>query len=140
VRNNEFLFNPVIKWKGDFEFMKIEELFCSEIVRINRKRVRNSPSKRFPNEHELVTGYIFEDDGRYQKYWLLYDPDNIARFVCSDDKDKLVCDGEDYALFNTQGKYIDLCIDGRVFLQTLIDSLEIYQKDYDKNTVFDIVG
>lgn len=101
-------------------------MLCSDITRNNRNAIMGSLSTWEPVEGDIVCGYIFENDGRYHKYWLKYSPDNIARFICSDDKDKLICDGEDYALLNTIGRDIDLCINEK-FLSQVVSLMNQYE-------------
>jgi hypothetical protein len=89
----------------------IENLFCSKVTLQNRQMVRNSPLKSFPQIGEQIQGHIFDKDGYYQSIWMEYDPDKLVVFICLNDKDKLICNGDDFAIFNTQGNIIDLCIE-----------------------------
>lgn len=117
--------------------MQLEELFCSSTTIENRKMVRSSPVFTEPLESELITGHIYENNGQYREYWMRYSPDNLARFICSCDKDKLICNGDDFALLNTQGKFMDLCIKNDLFRNKIINALTIYQKDPLINTSFE---
>ena len=107
--------------------MLIEEIFCSPVTIENRHAVRVSEACEVPCEEEIITGCIFEPDGSYIKYYMRYSLDNLARFICSNEKDKIVCNGDDHALCNTQGEYLDLCIKDAVFQNSLVSTLKKYQ-------------
>lgn len=62
-------------------------------------------------ENDTVIGHVYNKNGKYHTYYMKYTKENLAKFICSSNKDKLVCDSNDYAIFNTIGKYLDLCND-----------------------------
>lgn len=109
----------------------IEVMFCSQVVKKCRDAVRYSPSSALLNEDEKLIGIVYEIDGHYRKYYLEKGLENLANFICSSDKDKLILDMDDYAIFNTIGKYIDLAIYG-VGLEPLLKYLIKYQKSTTK--------
>lgn len=116
--------------------MTIEEMFCSAVVRECRSKVRNSPLDKVDPDEVRFRGYIYESDGRYQLYWLPKDMENLAKFICSDPKDKLLCSSEDYAILNTNGNMIDLCVPDKEFLDNLKKILIPIQKSNRRITAF----
>lgn len=112
----------------------IEAMFCNEVTKVNRHLIRNSPVDDFFADGDYVISYVYEGDGRYQKYWLMYDPENTARFICSSHKDKLLCNRDDLPVLNTQGKFIDLMVGSRD--ERLFDSLLVFQNNLDSDTIF----
>jgi hypothetical protein len=100
----------------------IENLFCSPVVKNCREVVRCSNANAKLIENEQFIGIIYEIDGHYSKYYLENGLENLARFICSSDKDKLITNMSDYAVLNTIGKYIDLaanCINLSSFIKIL---------------------
>lgn len=116
--------------------MSIGDMFCSVVTLENREKVRTSLSTWVPIEGDLIYGCIFESDGRYRKHWLRYSPDNIARFICSSEKDKILCDGSDYALLNTMGRYIDLCVNDTL-LNHVTEAMKLYRNISSNKIRFD---
>lgn len=108
----------------------IENLFCSPVVKKCRDVVKYSHSEAVLVDNEELIGIVYEIDGRYKKYYLESGLENLANFICSSDKDKLITDMDDYAVFNTMGKYIDLAIKG-----TKIDSFIPILKKYQESTI-----
>lgn len=104
----------------------IENLFCSPVVRKCREIVRCSVSKVKLTEDEQFIGIIYEKDGCYSKYYLESGLENLAKFICSSDKDKLITNTDDYAVLNTIGKYIDL-VTNNINLKLFIKVLQKYQ-------------
>ena len=49
----------------------------------------------------------FRPDGRYSTEYIKADIDQIAAAICANDYDKLFCNSNDYALFNTIGRKLD---------------------------------
>lgn len=62
-------------------------------------------------EGGTIVGCVYEEDGRYTKHYLVPELDNIARFICSSDKDKLLLNGSDYAIASTMGIFLDVSVD-----------------------------
>jgi len=79
----------------------------------------------FEGDNTLV-GYVFREDGFYRKYYLVAYPDNIARFFCSSDKDKLLCNMQDYGIACSMGTFLDLAVDS--FTELIMPYMEKYQK------------
>lgn len=102
--------------------------FLSSIVIKCRETVRNSHSNCRLDPDERLIGHIYESDGRYRTYYLEEGLDNIARFICSSEQDKLVTDSSDYAVLNTMGNFLDLCIP-TVPIKDLVPLLEKYQRE-----------
>lgn len=109
----------------------IEVMFCSQVIIKCRDAVRYSRSTAVLSEDEKLIGIVYEIDGRYRKYYLEKGLENLANFICSSDKDKLILGVDDYAIFNTMGKYIDFVIKG-VELKPLLEYLVKYQKSTTK--------
>ena len=81
---------------------------------------------RIFDEKETIVGYVFREDGYYHKHYLAPDMDNIARFLCSSSKDKLLCNGQDYGIACSMGTYLDLSVDS--FREKILPFLEKYQR------------
>lgn len=105
--------------------------FLSSVVIQCRETVRNSQSNCKLDPDERLIGHIYESDGRYRTYYLEEGIDNLARFICSSEQEKLVTDASDYAVLNTIGNFLDLCIP-TVPIKELVSLLEKYQKDKEK--------
>jgi len=105
---------------------KMNNPFINEIVASCREKVRNSHSMSFDLEEECYRGIVYEPNGFYHLYYLEKGMENIAKFICSSDKDKLITDIDDYAVLNTMGCFIDICITS-LPLETFIPILEVYQ-------------
>lgn len=104
----------------DFGLNQIE-IQNRELVRISKESGRS----RYV-EGETITGYIYELDGTYSKYYLVSTYTNIANFICYNQKDKLLCNGDDYAIACTLGNYIDIADDD--FLKYLLPIITPIQK------------
>lgn len=94
----------------------------------NRELVKNSKESGRSQyvEGETITGHIYEPDGTYSKYYLVPTYTNIANFICYNQKDKLLCNGDDYAIACTLGNYIDIADDD--FLKYLLPIITPIQK------------
>ncbi len=79
----------------------------------------------YDKEEEVVVGYIYREDGYYTKHYLKNDLDNIARFICSCQNDKLLCSVFDYAIASTIGNFIDLAVNS--FLSGILPVIQKYQ-------------
>jgi len=104
----------------DFGLNQIE-IQNRELVRISKESGRS----RYV-EGETITGHIYEPDGTYSKYYLVPTYTNIANFICYNQKDKLLCNGDDYAIACTLGNYIDTADDD--FLKYLLPIITPIQK------------
>lgn len=118
--------------RRDFEVIReaLIEKKKQELFTECRDKVRNSPEKNYyPKEGDMLMGYVYEEDGRYHKYYLNANADNIAKFICSSDKDKFICTPSDYALMNTIcGTYLDLSCAHAKYTSKVVESLIKYQK------------
>ena len=100
----------------------------NEIEMENRDKVRSSIKAGTSAyiEGETITGYIYNPDGTYTKHYLVSNYRNIAQFICSDKKDKLLCNKNDYAIASTIGEYIDLADDD--FLKNILPIIQPIQR------------
>lgn len=102
-----------------------------EILQRNRNVVRTaqameSQGMTIYKEGDAVIGCVYRSDGYYTKHYLKPDMDNIARFICSSDSNKLLCNSSDYAIACTMGNFIDLAVQD--FLNKILPYVEIYQE------------
>lgn len=67
----------------------------------------------------------FLPDGRYRTEYFKNSLEELAEFICANDKDKLICNGDDYAIASTMGKSLDLCVPS--FRSAFFDILTGYQ-------------
>lgn len=81
-------------------------------------------------EGRVVIGCVYEQDGRYTKHYLKPAPDNIARFICSSDKDKLILNWDDYAVACTMGKFLDSSV--KAFTDNVLPFLQARQKNKEQ--------
>ena len=102
------------------------DLFYNPVIENCREVVRGSYSMAKLNEDEQFIGIIYEADGHYSKYYLEIGLESLAEFICSSDKNKLITDIDDYAVFNTIGKYIDLAANN-LNLYSFLKMLKKYQ-------------
>lgn len=103
------------------EYVKLNnEAFCIEnllsenyYVKI-RACVRSSIAK-ITGYEDVYLGYIYKGNGRrYQTYYLCGGLENVARFICSSDENKMLCNELDHPLLCSVGTRLDLikCEDG----------------------------
>lgn len=118
--------------RKDFETIRsaLVEKIRNNIVRNCRNMVRNSPDKNMhPENEDLVIGYVYEEDGKYTKYYLFANPENIAKFIYSSDKEKFITSTNDYALMNTMyGTYLDLSCAHAKYTAEVVKHLTKLQK------------
>ncbi|MBQ7067147.1 MAG: hypothetical protein IJN92_10050 [Lachnospiraceae bacterium] len=102
----------------------------------NRNMVRNAKQqgKRYSlDSNEEYIGHIYDDTGRYKTYYLKAGVDNIARFICSSDRDKFLTSNNDSPVLNTIGKFLDLACLDETEQKALITLINKYQGE---NTEF----
>lgn len=100
----------------------IEKAFLTEIQVSNRQKVRSSPA-RTPEPLDTIIGYEFEKSGHYRTYYF-YNLPSVIQFIKSSQKDKLLCNSDDYAVACTIGDYIDICISDEY--QEMLTKTNIY--------------
>lgn len=62
---------------------------------------------------ESLIVYSFREDCRYSTHYTRTSRlEELAELICKDENDKLVCNGDDWGLFNTNGSEFDMCIAG----------------------------
>ena len=109
--------------------MELSEMFLNDSQLHNRYVIKAMPGS-YSADDRMVIGYIYEPDGQYRKYYLSNSLDNISRFLLHDNKDKLVCNTNDYGIVSTIGDLIDVCSD-KVFLQQLLCVMKNIPKKSD---------
>lgn len=97
---------------------------CYALVSLSKRRVKNGEC--LYEVGESVVGYSYRADGRYTSHYLGSDLDAIAKFICSDNNDKMLCNTSDYAIASTMGIYLDVAVEP--FLTEIMPYLERYQK------------
>jgi len=112
----------------------LEEFVCSgndwnaEVYEVNRMLVRRSIEKEragvrmYQADSNSVIGCSYLPDGRYRKYYLKNDYENIARYICSSEELKILCSASDEALACTMGSFLDLAVPS--FKDVIIPYLE----------------
>lgn len=76
-------------------------------------------------EGDTLMCHEFLPDGRYSTEYFRNGLEEVAAWVCSSEKDKLICNGDDYAIASTIGMDIDLCVAS--FRSAFFDILTEYQ-------------
>lgn len=94
-----------------------------------RNALMNSMSDgRIENGDTLIMS-SFRPDGCYNTEYIPADIPRIAAAICANGYDKLFCDGNDYALFNTIGHKLDAHIGlADSFLKELAETLSALDK------------
>lgn len=90
--------------------------FRNLIQHKNACKVRQSQEwekkgRKMYTEREMLVCHEFLPDGRYRTEYIRNGLEELADFICSSEKDKLVCNGEDYAIASTIGEDLDLCVE-----------------------------
>ncbi len=78
-------------------------------------------------EGGMLACHEFLPDGRYKTEYIR-NLEEVAEFICSSDKDKLICNGDDYAIASTLGRDLDLCVPS--FREVFFDILTECQVRY----------
>ncbi len=86
----------------------IENVFLSTVQQSNREKVRKSPAQT-PDPLDTIIGYEFDKEGRYDTFYF-HDIKEVVQFIRESEKDKLLCNSDDYAVACTIGDYVDLCV------------------------------
>lgn len=60
---------------------------------------------------DLLYCYEFYEDGKHKRVYRGCDLDEIAKWLCSNIRDKLICNSEDYAIASTMWEHLDLSVD-----------------------------
>ena len=83
----------------------------------------------YPEANDILIGIVYEKDGRYRKHYIQPDPDNVAKFIYSSDKEKMIITENDWAIMNTIcGTNLDLsCADSK-YTDAVLEHLIKYQK------------
>jgi hypothetical protein len=102
------------------------DMFLNPVQKNNRTAIRLSESSTILSFDEKYIGHVFEPNGTYTTVYLKPGLDNLARFICSSDKDKLVADRTDNAVLCTIGNYVDIAVPS-VNTQVLLPFLQKYQ-------------
>ena len=79
----------------------------------------------YKENDKAVFGFLYQRDGYYTKHFLKNDLDNIARFICCNHQDKLICNTSDLALASTMGTFLDIAVDS--FREKILPYLMKYQ-------------
>lgn len=93
----------------------------------SRERLKESPSVLDTIEETLICHEYVDVQGRYRTYYIPGNLDNLARFICSSDNYKLVCNGMDHLVICTIGEYVDLIRATDTIKAELYAKLSIYQ-------------
>lgn len=101
----------------------IEKAFLNQIQLKNREKVRNSPASE-PGPCDTIIGYEFEKDGCYRTFYF-HDIKEVVHFIKSSEKDKLLCNSDDYAVACCIGEYVDLAI-SKEYTEMLVET-EIFR-------------
>lgn len=99
------------------------------IVRMCRSKILSSQEDTIISGQDMI-GYEFGPEGGCHRYYLEGSIKNIALFIVSSEKHKLITSGNDFALINTIHSQPDLCVDPeyyKLLLKTII-SLDIHNK------------
>lgn len=108
----------------------------SENVAYCRTMILHSPERNITLQGERLVGHIYEENGCYRTYYLDgSNLDNVARFICSCDKDKLICSSSDYAVLNTIGIYLDRHCLSDADYERLLELVISYQTYYEEKNV-----
>ena len=96
---------------------------CRTCVRVSRDQ------GVYPEASDVLIGIVYEKDGRYRKHYIQSDPDNVAKFIYSSDKEKMITTANDWAIMNTIcGTNLDLsCADSR-YTDAVLKHLIKYQQ------------
>jgi len=92
-----------------------------------RERLQASPAVLDGTDETLVCHEYVDAEGRYKTYYIPADLDNLARFICSSENYKLVCNGMDHLVVCTIGEYVDLIHADDSVKTELFSKLAIYQ-------------
>lgn len=114
------------------------DTFLNPVQKNNRTALRGSNSVTGLSDTESFIGYVFEPDGHYSDLMLKPGIDNLARFICSSENDKLVADRNEEAVLCTIGSYVDLVIPS-VDMKVLLPILSKYQNTREVPT-FEILS
>ena len=92
-----------------------------------RERVAVSQAKLVEDD-VCYLGHVYEGtEGRYKKYYLPCDIENLAKFICNNEKNKLIFDSNDNAVLCTIGEYVDCIQAEKDVMQKLYNELKKYQ-------------
>jgi hypothetical protein len=103
-------------------------IFLSEIQASNREKVRGSISVAQATDNERFVGYSFRESGEYNTTYIEPGLNNLIKFICSNDRDKLVTDSGDNSVLCTIAEYVDICVES-FNIQTILPSLLEVQKN-----------
>lgn len=106
---------------------------CRNMVRMSRDK------KIYPTSNDRLIGIVYDGDGRYQKYYISAEPNNVAKFIYSSENEKMITTINDWAIMNTIcGTFLDLSCAHQDYTDKVLKYLMQYQEkeEYQK---FDMV-
>lgn len=107
--------------------LKTEDTGCNKNLLYFQDALSCSPFNRklLPGDTLIISSY--RPDGRYSTEYIKYESmDQIAAVICANEYDKLFCSGDDYAVFCTEGKHLNSCVEGldEEFVAELMKAVE----------------
>jgi hypothetical protein len=112
----------------NYRLLKNNEVI-QPIVNMCRSKILSSQEDTIISGQNMI-GYEFGSEGGCHRYYLEGSIKNIALFIVSSEKHKLITSGNDFALINTIRSQPDLCVDPEYYnllLETIL-SLGVHNK------------
>lgn len=117
----------------DYQIQKVSNRL-EPIIDTCRRRILASAENEIITGQTLI-GYEYDQNGKVRRYYLEGSLNNIASFILSSEKHKLITSGDDFALINTIGARVDLCVDPD-YLIALLHAIRALRQSTDGRFIF----
>lgn len=117
----------------DYQIQKVNNRL-EPIIDTCRRRILTSAENEIITGQTLI-GYEYDQDGKGHRYYLEGSLYNIASFILSSEKHKLITSGDDFALINSIGARVDLCVDPD-YLIALLHEVRSLKHSTDGHFIF----